>query len=242
MTDTAPTKKPKVRGRKKGRRRAALGHDEPHRQCIACRASKPPVQLLRFARHPDGAVVFDVKQKLPGRGAWVCAEVACLAKSCEPKQGGFARAFDAAVVFNGAELTAAVDDAMAHDIHARLGLLRRQGALVLGRDDVVRRSAELAGVALAVDVSANTRHEMEERLPERSFGALPAMAIISAAMGLDRPVGVVGIGKGLAGSQMVVALARQAGLGFTPRPASATDAPPAAPEDPIQSLGRSPRD
>ena len=45
----------------------------PERLCIATREVKPTTEMVRFVIGPDGAVVPDVKQKLPGRGVWVSA-------------------------------------------------------------------------------------------------------------------------------------------------------------------------
>src|SRR5215467_10394163 len=53
---------------------------EPHaaaaareRLCIATREVRPVGELMRFVVGPDGAVVPDVKRRLPGRGVWVTA-------------------------------------------------------------------------------------------------------------------------------------------------------------------------
>jgi predicted RNA-binding protein YlxR (DUF448 family) len=194
----ASSTKKKKRGQKKGRGRAALGltaDDGPVRMCIVCRATDSPSTLLRFARSPDGAVGFDVRARLPGRGAWVCATPVCLQAATEPTHGGLARAFDAAVVFDGPGLRREVAEALRGDVRERLGLLRRQGDLILGRDDVVRRLAELGGIGLASDLSENSRHELAERAVGATFVPLPSMAEVSAAVGHDRAVGVVGIPK-----------------------------------------------
>ncbi|MDP2340330.1 MAG: YlxR family protein [Deltaproteobacteria bacterium] len=201
----------KKRGTKKGRRRVALGHDEPFRMCIVCRASKVPAELLRFARSVDGAVGFDVAARLPGRGAWVCAQKACLEKASDPKHGGFARAFDAAVVFEPAVLRDQVRALLDADLLARLGLLRRQGQLILGRDDVARRLINLAFVGLSTDLSDNSRHEVKETLKDLEQVAFPAMAVVGEALGV-RPVGVVGVLKGHGVEGLKASLARAAGV------------------------------
>src|ERR1041384_8485410 len=41
------------------------------RTCIVTRAVKPVDELLRCVTAPDGAVVADLKRRLPGRGVWV---------------------------------------------------------------------------------------------------------------------------------------------------------------------------
>lgn len=232
-TTPAATKPGHRKGGKKGKRRAALGLEEPHRACVVCRASAPSRTMLRFARGRDGGIGFDVGAVLPGRGAWVCATRACLTKGLDPKHGGFARAFDAAVVID-AGLGAAVVAAVEADVLARLQLLRRQGQLVLGRDEVFRRAGALRAVALAADLSANSRAEVAEALstpasstetPASSTGTpstttlpppvtLPPMERLGEALG-TRAVGVVGLPMLPASDSLLTALARWHGLTST---------------------------
>ena len=67
----------------------------PMRQCVGCREMKPKKELIRVVRSPEGAVSLDFRGKLPGRGAYVCPDPACLAKA--RKSRGLQRAFDAAL-------------------------------------------------------------------------------------------------------------------------------------------------
>lgn len=46
---------------------------------------KPKKDLIRVVRSPEGAVSLDFKGKLPGRGAYVCPDPACLAKAQKKK-------------------------------------------------------------------------------------------------------------------------------------------------------------
>ena len=46
---------------------------------------KPHKALIRVVRSPEGAVSLDFKGKLPGRGAYVCPDPACLAKARKSK-------------------------------------------------------------------------------------------------------------------------------------------------------------
>jgi predicted RNA-binding protein YlxR (DUF448 family) len=181
--------------------------------------------MLRFARATDGVVAFDVAARLPGRGAWVCAGARCLDKAVEPKQGGFARAFDAAVVTGGAALAAQVRAVLRADVLSRLGLLRRAGDLVLGRDEVARRQHELSFVALADDLSDGSRREVDEQLGGRATLRLPAMAEVGAAVG-GRPVGVVGARAGGAARALEQALGRWSGVVLRTPPASAEASTP----------------
>lgn len=43
------------------------------RLCAVTRTARPPEELIRFVRAPDGAVVPDLKRRLPGRGLWITA-------------------------------------------------------------------------------------------------------------------------------------------------------------------------
>jgi predicted RNA-binding protein YlxR (DUF448 family) len=64
---------------------------EPQRLCVVTRAVRPVAELLRFVIGPDGAVVPDVKGKLPGRGVWVTATRQTVEAAV--KRHAFARGF-----------------------------------------------------------------------------------------------------------------------------------------------------
>lgn len=44
---------------------------EVTRTCIGCRGKAPKSELARFVRGADGALVWDERRRLPGRGAYV---------------------------------------------------------------------------------------------------------------------------------------------------------------------------
>ena len=67
----------------------------PMRQCVCCREMKPKKELIRVVRSPEGEVSLDFKGKLPGRGAYVCPDPACLARARKAK--ALERAFDTAL-------------------------------------------------------------------------------------------------------------------------------------------------
>ncbi|MFO1541571.1 MAG: RNase P modulator RnpM [Chloroflexota bacterium] len=50
----------------------------PVRTCVACRTERPKAALLRFVRRPGGDVTIDPTGRMPGRGAYLCADPACL--------------------------------------------------------------------------------------------------------------------------------------------------------------------
>lgn len=57
----------------------------PIRQCVACREHREKLQLARVVRKPDGQVVYDGRGKVPGRGAYLCRNVACLERAVRSK-------------------------------------------------------------------------------------------------------------------------------------------------------------
>lgn len=63
---------------------------DPERRCIATGEVQPKRGLIRFVASPDGVIVPDVLEKLPGRGIWVAAERDALDTAVN--KGLFARA------------------------------------------------------------------------------------------------------------------------------------------------------
>ena len=61
------------------------------RMCAVSRKVRPIDQLIRFVVSPSGAVVPDLKRKLPGRGLWVSASHRLVAEAVRHNQ--FSRGF-----------------------------------------------------------------------------------------------------------------------------------------------------
>ena len=53
---------------------------EPMRMCAGCRTHAPKRELIRVVRTPAGEVVADAREKMPGRGAYICRSHECFAK------------------------------------------------------------------------------------------------------------------------------------------------------------------
>ena len=67
----------------------------PQRQCVGCRTMKDKKALLRVVKSPEGTVSLDFGGKKPGRGAYVCRDLACLKKA--RKSRALERAFETAI-------------------------------------------------------------------------------------------------------------------------------------------------
>ncbi|HEY4221340.1 MAG TPA: DUF448 domain-containing protein [Myxococcota bacterium] len=182
--------------------------------CVACRATRPQDEMLRFARSVDGALGFDVNARVPGRGAWTCASPACAQKALD--KGGFERAFEAPVL-DGQKAVSSVLSTLEGEVLHGLGLLRRAGRLVAGRDEVER--ARVAGsvqaLALAVDLSERTRRDVTSSAGDLRVLAAPPQERIGAAIG-RKPTGVLAVLAGPAADRVVAGLSRWANFVATP--------------------------
>ena len=68
----------------------------PMRQCLGCREMKPKKELIRVVRSPDETTIsLDFQGKVPGRGAYLCPDPACLKRAI--KSRALERAFSAAI-------------------------------------------------------------------------------------------------------------------------------------------------
>ncbi len=105
------------------------------RQCIACRRRAPKGQLLRLVRAPEGEVVFDLAQGLPGRGAYLCPARTCLDRGLRPAAAG--RAFRAPVRLPAPEeaLPRLREQAL-RQLREAVGVYARGDALVAGAEAV----------------------------------------------------------------------------------------------------------
>jgi len=57
----------------------------PERSCIGCRTKGSKTRFLRICRRPDGTLAFDPTGKAPGRGAYLCADAACIQRALQVK-------------------------------------------------------------------------------------------------------------------------------------------------------------
>ncbi len=58
----------------------------PQRTCLGCNQEKPKNELLRVVRGPEGEISLDFTGKKSGRGAYICADLACFKKARKAKR------------------------------------------------------------------------------------------------------------------------------------------------------------
>ncbi len=128
---------------------------QPQRTCLGCRQVKDQAQLIRFVRAPDGAVLADLKGRLPGRGAYLCNSRACIETTLRRKQ--FDRAFhQPCQPVTVDQLVDGVARALLAHLASLLGMARKSANFVAGSNavlDTLSRKRPLAVVILAKDIS-----------------------------------------------------------------------------------------
>ncbi|MEM7299636.1 MAG: RNA-binding protein [Pseudomonadota bacterium] len=109
------------------------------RTCIVTRTAHDRSALVRFVASPDGEVVADLKEKLPGRGVWVLAERDMVEQAT--KKNLFARGLKTSVRANQA-LASQVEMLLEKAALGSLGMARRAGACITGSSKI---SASIRG-------------------------------------------------------------------------------------------------
>src|SRR5713101_3778399 len=149
--------------------------DGPLRRCLATRAVRPKVALLRFVVGPDGTLVPDLANRLPGRGLWITPERDIVALAAAKNL--FAKAARERVVVP-ADLVDLVAALPARDLLDRLGLARRAGQAVAGFEKVRALLVEgAAGLLFAAsDGAADGRRKLRALAPD-----LPLVECLASA-------------------------------------------------------------
>jgi predicted RNA-binding protein YlxR (DUF448 family) len=186
----------------------------PLRRCAATRERQGKEAMVRLAVAPDGLLVPDIEERLPGRGLWITARRDIVERAVTKRL--LARAA-------GAEITVPPDLAdriaalLARRCLSLLGLARRAGQAVAGFEKV-KAALERGEVALLLQ-AADGSPEQRAKLRPRS-GAIPVVALFSGAelaetLGREVAVHVADLPGGLA-DRLARDCARLAGFRETP--------------------------
>lgn len=184
------------------------------RSCIVSRQRLPRHELIRFVAAPDGEVVPDLKEKLPGRGVWTEARKDVVAKAVQKRL--FASGLKQQVVAD-ARLPERVEELLDERARQALGLARKAGALVTGfaKVDTAIRSGEAVLVLHARDGAADGKRKLASAV--RAVGHLGGIAPeevecwstaeMSAALGLENAVHAAALAGGA--SDLLIAAIRR---------------------------------
>ena len=157
----------------------ARTREDPERRCIATGTRGPTAPMVRFVLAPDGVVVPDLAERLPGRGAWVTAAQAALERACA--KGLFARAFRAPARVPP-ELVAAVEAGLARRLIDAIALARKAGLATTGFDAV--KSRLKAGAVAALIEAADGSVPQRAKLRPLAGGAPLVDRLTAAELGL----------------------------------------------------------
>ncbi|MEO0411102.1 MAG: DUF448 domain-containing protein [Pseudomonadota bacterium] len=167
----------------------------PERRCALTGQTAPKPTLLRLVLSPDGALMADLKQRLPGRGLYVCYDRKVLEKAARsPKLKNIAAkqfGVDASCVAIDANFAEGVAEQLKGRMLSMLGLERKAGRVFLGADSV-----EKAAGAGKVAVLLNARDgagDSSKFLARAKAACIPAVTLfsrteLSLAMGRENVV------------------------------------------------------
>lgn len=103
------------------------------RRCIVTRQALEKPAMIRFVLDPEGRVVPDLKEKLPGRGLWVTADREVLAQAAA--KNAFAKAARQSAKVP-ADLVERVAELAKREVAELIGLARKSGQLRAGFEKV----------------------------------------------------------------------------------------------------------
>ena len=155
------------------------------RTCALMREVKPVSELIRFVLGPDGAVVPDVKRKLPGRGLWFGGTRGAVEQAV--KRNVFARGFKRDVRA-AAELADTVDRLLEHAALDALAVVAKAGLVAPGFAKV--EAALNKDEALALIHASDAAAEGRRKLKVPDDGPVVVIDVFSGArldLALSRP-------------------------------------------------------
>lgn len=142
------------------------------RMCAVTREVRPEAELIRFVATPEGAVVPDLKARLPGRGMWLSATRAIVAQA--GKRNAFQRALKEPVT-PATDLADQVAARLREAALGRLGLARRARAVVAGfaKTEAAIARESLLAVLAASDAAEDGLRKMRQVIHRRYGDCAP---------------------------------------------------------------------
>jgi predicted RNA-binding protein YlxR (DUF448 family) len=137
------------------------------RLCVVTRTVKPTDELIRFVIAPDGAIVPDLKRRLPGRGVWVTASRSAVDQAV--KRNAFARSFKREVRAPS-DLGAAVERQIEQAALDALSIAHKAGrvAIGFGKTETALAKGPVVAVLTASDGSPEGARKIAAAIARRS--------------------------------------------------------------------------
>lgn len=133
------------------------------RHCVLCRQVAPRDALVRLVRAPDGRILPDLAERLPGRGVWIHADRKELEAAITRRRlaGALAHGLRQAIrpLDIPSDLVETIEQGLRQRLFGRIGMARRRGVLMVGFDPVraALRGGRAALVLIACDAGADGR-------------------------------------------------------------------------------------
>jgi len=150
------------------------------RRCAVTRAHRSKDALIRFVLGPDGTVVPDLKEKLPGRGVWLTAAHDTVAEAVARKV--FSRALKADAK-PADDLADQVDRRLAEAALGALAMANKAGEVVFGHAKVEEALGTGHVIALihAADAAEDGCRKLDGKARAVSGGlGIPAIRVFNA--------------------------------------------------------------
>ena len=182
---------------------------ESERRCIVTRESAGKPGLIRFVVGPEGALAFDLAEKLPGRGMYVTATRACLDEAV--KKNSFSKAARAQVILPDG-LPMLIEQALVRRVVDLISLARKAGRAVSGYEKVKGwlLTEDVRALIQARDGSARGKTKLTTPEGAKYIGCLTADEL-GAAFGRENTIHAALTGGGLT-KRVILDAARLAGL------------------------------
>lgn len=135
----------------------------PERRCIATGEVRPKAGLVRFVVGPEGQIVPDILEKLPGRGIWVEASRSALDRAVGKRL--FSRAARQSVLVPET-LVAEVEKQLVQRVIELVALSRKAGQAVAGYEKVRGWLDQGAAAVLIQATDGSERGKTKLRAPE----------------------------------------------------------------------------
>ncbi len=157
---------------------------EPERTCIVTRAAGPTGGLMRFVLDPNGSVVPDLRNKLPGRGAWVTPTAKTLGEAVRKRL--FSRAFKVEAKTSPG-LVEEVDAALKRDLVGALALANKAGAVTTGffKVEAALASGRAAALIHAGEAAEDGRRKLAAALRKGSADTISGVQTFDDLRGDD---------------------------------------------------------
>jgi len=157
----------------------------PFRQCAVTRERLPVDQLLRFCLSPDGDVIPDLKNRLPGRGVWISCNYDTIDRAAH--SGILPRAFSRSTKTQN-DLADNVYTLLERAALERLSLANKAGLIVAGHAKVVDaiRHDKATVLLHARDGAVDGREKISVKAKDREHTKIDCFNVEQLSLALGR--------------------------------------------------------